>query len=189
MSNAVSALGGKAYTGFATVREIGPMGTIALRVKPDVKGLKAAVKSITGTALPDPRRIAVNADPKAGRATGWMSPDEYLLLLPYAEVGAALAALDEALKGQHYLAADVSDARAVFRVEGPRATEVLMKLAPVDFAALAAGELRRSRIAQVAAAFWKYGDGYTLVCFRSVAGYVMGCLETSARPGSELFPA
>ena len=47
-------------------------------------------------------------------------------------------------------------------------------------------ELRRSRVAQVAAAFWAQDGGYTLVCFRSVAGYVMGLLTHSAQPGSEL---
>jgi sarcosine oxidase subunit gamma len=56
----------------------------------------------------------------------------------------------------------------------------------VDFVTLAPGELRRTRAAQVAAAFWREGDGYTLVCFRSVAGYVMGLLSHSALPGSEL---
>ena len=61
-----------------------------------------------------------------------------------------------------------------------------MKLAPVDFSALAPGELRRTRVAQVAAAFWAEGDGYTLISFRSVAGYVMGLLEHSAQPGSDL---
>ena len=88
--------------------------------------------------------------------------------------------------GIHHLATDVSDARAVFQIAGPHASDVLMKLAPVDFANLAPGELRRTRVAQVAAAFWQSGDGYTLVSFRSVAGYVMGLLEHSAQPGSEL---
>jgi sarcosine oxidase subunit gamma len=64
---------------------------------------------------------------------------------------------------------------------------VLKKIAPADIDALAEGELRRSRAAQVAAAFWKDGQGYTLVCFRSVAGYMMGLLSHSAQPGSELF--
>ena len=46
--------------------------------------------------------------------------------------------------------------------------------------------ISRTRAAQVAAAFWAEGDGYTLVCFRSVAAYVMGLLTHSAMPGSEL---
>jgi sarcosine oxidase subunit gamma len=77
----------------------------------------------------------------------------------------------------------------VFRIEGARAAEVLMKLSPVDQARLEPGELRRTRAAQVACAFWREGEGYTLISFRSVAGYVMGLLTHSAQPGSEIFPA
>ena len=182
MSDPVSALNGAGFDGFATIREIGPIGMITLRAKPDVKGLAAAVKAVTGTALPAPRRIEV----KGEHAAGWMSPDEYLLILPYADVAKALDTLAAKLKGQHHLAADVSDARAVFRIEGAKAAQVIAKLSPVDLATLAPGELRRTRAAQVAAAFWAEGAGYTLVSFRSVAGYVMGLLTHSAQPGSEL---
>jgi sarcosine oxidase, subunit gamma len=182
MSEAISALGGASYQGFAAIREIGPLGMISLRAKPDVPGLAAAIKAVTGTAVPDRRRILTKGD----AAAGWMSPDEYLLILPYAGVGAALASLSDALKGQHHLAVDVSDARAVFRIEGDTAYQVLMKLAPVDLATLPEGELRRSRTAQVAAAFWKDNKGYTVVCFRSVAEYVMGLLTHSAMEGSQI---
>ncbi|TAG30132.1 MAG: sarcosine oxidase subunit gamma, partial [Rhodobacterales bacterium] len=88
--------------------------------------------------------------------------------------------------GQHYLAVDVSDARAVFRIEGPKAADVLRKLVPADIDSLEPGELRRTRAAQVAVAFWQQDAGFTLVCFRSVAGYVMGLLSHSAQPGSEI---
>ena len=178
-----SALGGATAAGFAQIREIGPQGMITLRAKADVKGLAAAVKAVTGTKLPNPRQIEVKGD----KAAGWMSPDEYLLILPYTDVAAALATLAEKLAGQHHLAVDVSDARAVFRIEGTQADQVLMKLAPADLAALEPGELRRTRIAQVAGAFWADEGGFTLVCFRSVAGYVMGLLTHSAQSGSELF--
>jgi sarcosine oxidase subunit gamma len=181
MSNPVSALNGASFQGFASIREIGPLGMITLRAK-GVKALDKAVKSVTGTKLPAQRRIEVNGD----RACGWMSPDEYLLIVPYAEVAGALASLAKSLAGEHHLAVDVSDARAVFRVEGDRARDVLRKLSPVDFEALAPGELRRTRAAQVAAALWEQDGGFTLVCFRSVAGYVMGLLTHSAQPGSEL---
>lgn len=181
MSNPVSALNGASFQGFATVREIGPLGMITLRAK-GVKALDKAVKAVTGTKLPATRRIEINGD----KACGWMSPDEYLLVVPYAEVTAALASLAKALAGEHHLAVDVSDARAIFRVEGDKAADVLRKLSPVDFEALEPGELRRTRAAQVAAAMWQQDNGYTVVCFRSVAGYVMGLLTHSAQPGSEL---
>ncbi|NHB78345.1 sarcosine oxidase subunit gamma [Rhodobacter calidifons] len=181
MSEPVSALNGASFQGFATIREIGPLGMITLRAK-GLKSLDKAVKAVTGTKLPAQRRIEIKGD----RACGWMSPDEYLLILPYAEVGAALAKIAKALAGEHHLAVDVSDARAVFRIEGDRADQVLRKLMPVDFDWLEPGELRRSRAAQVAAAIWQQDQGFTLVCFRSVASYVMGLLTHSAQPGSEL---
>ncbi|NBE08744.1 sarcosine oxidase subunit gamma [Paragemmobacter ruber] len=182
MSEPKSALGGAVSEGFVTIREIGPVGMITLRAKPDAAGLAKAVKAAAGTGLPEVRRIVTEGD----RACGWMSPDEYLLVLPYAAVGGALEAVGKAMAGSHHLAVDVSDARAVFRVEGAKAEQVLAKLSPVDFGALATGELRRTRAAQVAAAFWKDGDGFTVVCFRSVARYVFDLLATGAKPGSEL---
>lgn len=176
MSDPVSALNGASAQGFAAIREVGPLGMITLRAK-GLKSLDKAIKAVTGTKLPAQRRIEVNGD----RACGWMSPDEYLLILPYADVSAALASLAKSLAGEHYLAVDVSDARAVFRVEGERAAEVLAKLAPVDFDRLEPGELRRSRTAQVAAAMWKQDQGFTLVCFRSVARYVFDLLANASR--------
>ena len=182
MSNAVSALGNVGFDGFAKISEIGPVGMISLRAKSDVKGLARAIKAAVGTAVPSQRQIEVAGD----KAAGWMSPDEYLLIMPYGETDAAMAALAKALAGEHYLAAVVSDARAVFRIEGAKADQVLAKLSPVDFATLEPNELRRTRAAQVAAAFWKDEAGYTLVCFRSVASYMMGLLTHSAQNGSEL---
>ena len=183
MSEPVSALNGAVAEGFATIREIGPLGMITLRCKADVKALPKAIKAAVGTGVPAQRRVVVEGD----RACGWMSPDEYLLVMPYAGVAEALEAIAKAMGKEHHLAVDVSDARAVFRIEGAKAEQVLAKLSPVDFAALEPGELRRTRAAQVAAAFWKEGEGYTLVCFRSVARYVFDLLATSAKPGSELY--
>lgn len=181
MSDPISALNGAAFQGFASIREIGPLGMISLRAK-DVPGLAAAIKAAVGTPVPDRRRIEASG----AFACGWMSPDEYLLILPYGQVSQAMTAIATALVGQHHLAVDVSDARAVFRIEGDKAGQVLAKLSPTDLSAMAPHELRRSRVAQVAAAFWAQDGGYTLICFRSVAGYVMALLAHSAQTGSEL---
>ncbi|NBZ87597.1 sarcosine oxidase subunit gamma [Stagnihabitans tardus] len=180
-AQSVSPLGGASFEGFAKVREIGPLGMISLRAKRDVPGLEGAFASL-GLALPEQRRITGTT----AKGAGWMSPDEYLILVPYAEVSGALANLAQALKGSHHLAVDVSDARAVFRIEGEKAGQVVAKLGPIDVASLAPNELRRSRAAQVAAAVWAEEGGFTLVCFRSVAAYVMGLLTASAAPGAEL---
>lgn len=182
MSEPASALGHARFDGFASIREIGPLGMITLRAKAGTPGLDGAVLAAVGLGLPEQRRIVRNGD----RAVGWMAPDEWLLILPYGQVSGALETLRSTLGPAHHLAVDVSDARAVFRIEGPKAAEVLMKLTPADLSALAPDELRRSRAAQVACAFWADEAGFTLVSFRSVAGYVMGLLTHSAQPGSEL---
>lgn len=179
MSDPVTALGGATYNGLASIREIDPLGMITLRAK-GLKTLDKAVFTATGAKLPAQRRIEV----AGANACAWMSPDEYLLILPYAQVAPALTVIAKALAGEHYLAVDVSDARAVFRVEGAEAASVLRKLTPVDFATLQPNEMRRTRAAQVAVALWQDQTGYTLVCFRSVAGYLMDLLRHSATPGS-----
>ncbi|MGL5008620.1 MAG: sarcosine oxidase subunit gamma [Paracoccaceae bacterium] len=182
MPDPLSALGGATFDGFASIREIGPVGMITLRCTHDVKALPKAVKSAVGMAMPGVRRMVKDG----AFGAGWMAPDELLLVMPYDQVGNVLATLTKTLKAEHHLAVDVSDARAVFRIEGPLAADVLKKLTPADVDALAPGELRRSRAAQVAAAFWAEDGGYTLVCFRSVARYVMDLLSQSANAGSEL---
>jgi sarcosine oxidase, subunit gamma len=181
MSDPVSALGGASFDGFAAIREIGPVGMITLRAKAS-KTLDKAIKTAVGIKTPSQRRIEVAGD----RGCGWMSPDEYLLVLPYGDVAAALAAITKSFGAEHHLAVDVSDARAIFRVEGDLAHQVLRKLVPADLDRMAPGELRRTRAAQVAVAFWQRDGGYTVVCFRSVAAYVMGLLSNAAQPGSKL---
>jgi sarcosine oxidase subunit gamma len=177
-----TALGGAKFKGFVSVTEAAALGMISLRAKSDVAGLTLAIKAAVGVELPTSGQILT----QAGKAAAWMSPDEYLLIMPYAEVTGCLAQLRANLAGQHSLAVDVSDARAVFDVTGPKADQALSKLCPVDFAALGPNQLRRTRTAQVAAAIWREGTGLRLVCFRSVAGYVMGLLTHSGQSGAEI---
>lgn len=181
MSNPATPLNGAVYTGYARIRETGPLGMISLRAKPDVAGLEGAIKAATGCRVPAQRQI----ESAKGKGAAWMSPDEYLLMMPHGEVPAALAAIGTALAGQHHLALDVSDARAVFAIEG-MAQSVLAKLSPTDFAALGPKELRRTRLAQVAAAFWVEGQNATVICFASVSQYVFDLLCHAAKPGTEI---
>ena len=71
-------------------------------------------------------------------------------------------------------------------VAGQGARELIAKGAPVDMSpqAFGTGDLRRTRIGQVAAAFWLGDDGFTLVCFRSVGAYVFDWLKASAAEGA-----
>lgn len=168
----------------AVIEPAPPVAMVTLRCAHAEPRLAVALAGL-GLPMPGQRRI----ETAGARRIAWMSPDELLLILPPGDLAAVLDGLQTALAGVHHLAVDVSDARAMFHIRGPRAREVLAKLCPVDLApaAFGPGEIRRSRAAQVSAAFWMTGsDAFALVCFRSVADYVVGLLEVSARPGGEL---
>lgn len=168
--------------GTVTVRELGPEGMVTLRGDLADESLIKAVRKVTGLTVPGQRGFRRG---KFG-AVAWMSPDELLLLIPHDKAGAAVADLEKALEGQHHLAVDVSDARAMFAVEGPFAREVLAKCSPADLHpdTLPEGEIRRSRLGQVAAAFWcEGGDEWRVVVFRSVAAYARALLERSVADG------
>ncbi len=185
MSEAVSALQGAVSEGFARVEETGLRGMITLRCDLASGALGKALAEVLGTEVPGQRRIVDGA----GGRVAWMSPDELLILCAHDRAQAMVDELDAALGGGHALVVNVSDARAVFAVSGTGAREVLAKLAPVDLSdeAFQPGEIRRTRLAQVPAAFWINQDGrFEIVCFRSVAQYVFDILRVSAEPGGEV---
>ena len=152
LAQAVSPLGGANYDGLISVRELPPQGMITLRGDLASTALKNAATGIGGLDMPGTREVTWVDQ----RGILWMSPDELMVLLPYAEVPAAVDSLNRLLEGSHALAVDVSDARASFELRGSGLREVLAKLTPADMSpgALPVGELRRSRLAQVPAAFW-----------------------------------
>jgi sarcosine oxidase subunit gamma len=181
MSDPVSVLGGRVAGGAVTVRDAGLVGMVTLRG--DLAALAGAVREVAGVDVPGVNRVVLNGD----RGAVWMSPDELLVMVPYAQAGAAVAALDAALAGVHHLAVDVSDARAVMVLEGAGAREVLGKLSPADLTpgAFGPGQVRRSRLGQIAAAFWcEAEDRWTVVCFRSVGDYAFKLLAQSAADGA-----
>ena len=185
MSEAVSALQGAVSEGFARIEETGLRGMITLRCNLASGALAKALKAVLGAKVPGQRRIVDGA----GGRVAWMSPDELLILCAHDRAQAMVGELAAALGREHALVVNVSDARAVFAVSGTGAREVLAKLAPVDLSdeAFQPGEIRRTRLAQVPAAFWINQDGrFEIVCFRSVAQYVFDILKVSAEPGGEV---
>ncbi|WP_300056117.1 sarcosine oxidase subunit gamma [uncultured Roseobacter sp.] len=187
MSEPVTALGGVASdAGIAAIAEAPLQGMITLRGDLSASAVKKAAKAVSGVDLPGAG--AVQMDGESGLC--WMSPDELLVLCPYAEAAERLERLQTALAKTHALAVNVSDARASFTVSGPRAREVMGKLCPVDLAPdrFTPGIFRRTRMAQVPAAFWMNDtERFRIVCFRSQAQYVFDLLTVAAQPGSEVF--
>ena len=179
MSEAVSVMNGASFEGAVKIRDAGLMGMITLRGDLGDETLGTAVKAVLGLAMPKPREIR---DGKKG-SVAWMSPDELLLIVDYAAAPGMVAALEDRLKGIHTLVVDVSDARAFFTLTGPGVREVIAKGAPADLSpeGLKPGEIRRSRLGQVAAAFWlPEEDTMNVVCFRSVGAFVYSWLCNAA---------
>lgn len=183
MSDVQLPLGGASFDGLVKIEELAGQGMITLRGDLTDKSIVKAVKDVFGVTLPGVRQTALDG----ANGALWMSPDEALLLCPYADAQAMADALTDKLSSAHALVVNVSDARAVFQLKGSMLREVIAKLAPVDMApdAFTPGMVRRTRMAQVAAAFWM-DDATTarIVCFRSVAGYMFGILSTSADEAS-----
>ena len=115
-----------------------------------------------------------------------MSPDELLLVLPRAELAPALAALTDALAGEHALLADVSDMRAAFASKAR--APCWKNFARRTWASGPVDGLRRTCAAQAACAIWREPQGYVLIGFRSITDYLRGILTGAAMPGSHLEP-
>ncbi|PWK62631.1 sarcosine oxidase subunit gamma [Roseicyclus mahoneyensis] len=184
MSDAtVSALKGAEARGLVTLRDAGLTGMVTLRA--DLATAARAVKRVTGADMPGLRRITQGQ----GCRVAWMSPDEILILCEHATARKLAFDLTEALTGQHHLALDVSDARAMMALTGEPGPlrDVLAKITPADIAALPLGEMRRTRLQQVAGAIWFETETEArVICFRSVATYVFDLLAMSAREGGAI---
>jgi sarcosine oxidase subunit gamma len=143
------------------------------------KATRASLKKVLGTAVPAPRKIT--------NGVAWMAPDELLILVPEGETPQATIDRLMAEINAPMLAVDVSDARAVFTLKGNKAREVLAKGAPVDLSpeGFCIGDFRRTRLGQVAVAFWlEADDEITLVCFASLRQFMFDWLVNAAQKGS-----
>jgi sarcosine oxidase, subunit gamma len=61
---------------------------------------------------------------------------------------------------------------------------MLSKVTPADISAIAPGEMRRTRLQQVAAAIWfETQTDARVICFRSVGRYVFDLLTVAAAKG------
>lgn len=184
MSDAVTALKSASFAGLISVEDAGLTGMITLRAD---LGDKTVAKALKASGLQMPEHGMATGGLDAGVL--WMSPDELMILCAHDQAEAMVATLNNALNGTHVLVVNVSDARTVLRLGGKGSVirEVLAKLSPADLRpdALPVGHVRRTRLAQVAAAFWFTDqDEAVVVAFRSVGAYVFQLVSTAAEDGS-----
>ncbi|NMD09265.1 MAG: sarcosine oxidase subunit gamma [Phyllobacteriaceae bacterium] len=173
-----------------TIREISERGMIDLRGAATDKKFMAAAKATLGVDLPKaPRTSTTWGDIKVL----WLSPDQWLVTCPRAKAQELADQLSKDLAGIHSLAVNVSDMRAIIRLEGEGVREVLMKGSTLDLTDgdYTPGTVRRMRFAEIAALLSIVEDNVIDVyVFRSYADYTWNFLVKAARKGSEvkLFP-
>ncbi len=163
------------------LREIADRGMIDLRGSAADKKFMAAAKKVLGLDLPKaPRSSASWGDVKAL----WLSIDQWLILCPRAKANELTAALVAELGSIHSLAVNISDMRAVLRLEGEGVREVLLKGSSLDLLSedYAPGTVRRMRFAEIAALLHVVEDTvFDIYVFRSYADYAWDFLLATAR--------
>ncbi|MBC8037930.1 MAG: sarcosine oxidase subunit gamma [Rhizobiales bacterium] len=163
------------------LREIPDRGMIDLRGLASNAKFMAAAKQALGLDLPKKPRTNMSwGDIRAL----WLSVDQWLILCPRAKAAELLGNLRKALGGIHSLAVDVSDMRAVIRVEGEGAREILMKGCSLDLLSgeYVPGTARRMRFAEIAALLHVVDeDVFDIYVFRSYADYTWEFLLATAR--------
>ena len=168
------------------MHEISTRGMIDVRGLSSDKKFMAAAKATLGFDLPkSPRSSNGWGDVKAL----WLSPDQWLILCARDKAPALLENLTTAFAKIHSLCVDVSDMRAVIRLEGDGVHETLMKGCSLDLLSedYAPGAVRRVRFAEVAALFHVVeGNIIDLYVFRSYADYAWEFLLKAARKGAEV---
>ena len=173
-----------------SMREISERGMIDLRGSMTDKKFMSAAKSALGVELPKvPRTSTAFGDVQVL----WLSTDQWLVLTGRARVGALLSDLRKSFGSIHSLAVDVSDMRAIIRLDGEGVRETLMKGSTLDLISedYAPGNVRRMRFAEIAALLHVVEQNVIdIYVFRSYADYTWEFLIKAARKGSEvkLFP-
>ena len=164
-----------------TLREITERGMIDVRGFASDKKFLAAVKKVLGLDLPKmPRSSVAWGDVKAL----WLSTDQWLILCAKSKTDELVASLKLELNGIHSLVVDVSDMRAVLRLEGEGVREVLLKGSSLDLLGgdYQAGTVRRMRYAEIAALLHVVEDNvFDVYVFRSYADYAWDFLLATAR--------
>ncbi|WPC04788.1 sarcosine oxidase subunit gamma family protein [Pseudomonas benzenivorans] len=111
-----------------TLREKKLLGHLILRGDADDAQFAGGVHKALGLELP----VALTLVAKGEISLQWLSPDEWLLIVPSGEEFATEQKLRAALEGQHIAIVNVSGGQTVLELSGPKAREVLMKSSIYD---------------------------------------------------------
>ena len=170
------------------MREVGDRAMIDMRGLTSERKFMAGAQDVLGFALPKSPRTSASADDVTAL---WLSVDQWLITAERSRGRTLADALQEKLRGSHCLIADMSDARAIFRLEGDNVREVLNKGSSVDFTSgrHGAGSVRRILFGQCAAMVHVVSEQPDVVdfyVFRSYADHAWRYLLATAREAAHI---
>lgn len=136
-------------------------------------------RQVLGTALPlEPNTVSEGGQHRVL----WLGPNEWLIASTNGV--SAAPALAGVVLGNHAVATDLSDARVVVTLAGPKAREVIAKGSPLDLHPRVFGPMRcaQTRLAKIAVVLDQRDDtpSYDLYALRSHARYLWRWLEDAA---------
>lgn len=176
-----SRVDGSAAKAGVTLSDRGFQGQLCLRGTGDA-AFVASVEAVVKLAPPlEPNRVAL----KGGTRILWLGPDEWLIALPEEKVSAVWKKLMEVLHGQHASVTDVSEARTVIGLSGPRARDTLAHGCSLDLhpRVFQPGFCAQTLLARMPVILHQkdVAPSYDIYIQRSLAEYLWGWLEDAAR--------
>jgi sarcosine oxidase, subunit gamma len=142
----------------------------------------AAVQTATGLSLPS----AANTVSFGGVCQIlWLGPNEWWITGPDGEADSLVEALRANFAGQHATACDVSESRAIIRLTGPKARDVLMRGVSLDLhpREFRVGQCAQTGVSRANALIHLVDDAPTfeLYVLKSFSDYLWRWLEIVAR--------
>ena len=176
-----SAMSAASTDGVVSLSELPASEQVGLRGPPDDQAFVAAVRGVLDLPLP----AANNFTSRDDLDVLWLGPDEWLIVRPEASDARLADSLRAALGGQHAAVTDVSAARIVLELDGPKAGEVLAKGCGLDLhpRAFAPGRCAQTLLAraQVIIQQTDQAPTYRLYVRPSYAAYLASWLMDAMR--------
>ena len=168
-----------------SIEEVPDFGLVTLKANFVDAKICDLVAATTGTSFPKTGRISIGKK----LSLGWMSIDEIAIILAGGEADKITKKIKSKLKSYHNLCVNVSDSRCCFKLQGHGWREVLSKGTPVNLnpAAFTVGSFRRTRIGNVAVAFWAAEKNLAyLFSMHSVGSFIFDWLQTANLKSGQL---
>lgn len=159
--------------------EIPHLGYISLRGNAADPAFLTAASTSLGVSLPLQPCTFTSSN---GITNLWLSPDEWMIVCPRAQLSALLGSLRQALTDVRSQVADNSGGYTQVVLEGRNALDVLQHVSVYDFAGMEPGRVVGTTFGKSSVYAFRQGDGYRLVIRRSFADYIWRYLLRAATP-------